>query len=61
MMDGTTASYTAMIHAGKEPQPRAVEGIDEDNDNGPVAGIKTLSTVVLAQIPGQSLLLHHQV
>ena len=56
MMDGTTASYTAMIHAGGEPQPRAnVHGGDEDDDNGPVAGPKTLSTVELARIPGQSL------
>ena len=61
MIDGTTASYTTMIHTGGEPQPRAVEGVDEDNDNGPVAGPKTLSTVMLAQIPGQSLSLCHQV
>jgi len=57
MMDGTTASYTAMIHAGGEPQPRAaVEGADEDDDNGPTPGPKTLSMVELAWLPGESFL-----
>jgi hypothetical protein len=60
MMDGTTASYTAMIHAGGKPQPRAVtaviEGADENDDHGPAAGPKTLSTVKLARRPGESFL-----
>jgi hypothetical protein len=57
MMEGTTASYTAMIHAGGKPQSRStIEGdVDEDNDNGPSAGPKTLSTVELARHPGTYL------
>ena len=56
MMDGTTSTYTAMVHAGGEPQPRAVvEADDEDDDNGPVAGPKALSTVELARLPGEFL------
>jgi hypothetical protein len=57
MMDGTTSTYTAMIHAGGEPQPRAaVEGADDDDDddNGPAPGPKTLSSVELAWLPGES-------
>ncbi|KAH9974842.1 hypothetical protein BJV74DRAFT_879675 [Russula compacta] len=53
MMDGTTAGYAAMIQAGREPQPRAVEAMDEDDDNGPIAGPKTLSSVILSQVPAQ--------
>jgi hypothetical protein len=55
MMDGTTASYTAMINAGGEPQPgSAIEDDDanENDDNGPALGPKALSTVELARIPG---------
>ncbi|KAH9976908.1 hypothetical protein BJV74DRAFT_879553 [Russula compacta] len=56
MMDGTTASYTAMIQAGGVPQPRAVieaaNDDDDNNDNGPSPGPKTLSTVELARLPG---------
>ena len=58
IMDGTTSTYTAMIHAGGEPQPRAaVEGADDnDNDNkGPAPCPKTLPSVELAQLPGGSL------
>jgi len=56
MMNGTTATYTAMIHAGgrPEPWPRAViNGADEDDDNGPTAGPKTDSTVELCQLSGE--------
>ncbi|KAI0000685.1 hypothetical protein BJV74DRAFT_876935 [Russula compacta] len=56
MIDGTTASYTAMIQAGGVPQPRAVieaaNDDNDDNDNGPSPGPKTLSTVELARLPG---------
>ena len=57
MMDGTAASYTAMICAGREPQPRVTveSNADEDDDHGPAAGPKTLSTVELAQLPGALL------
>ena len=63
MMDGTTASYTAMILAGGKPQPRAIipktdtddePGVD---DNGPAAGPKVLSSVKLGQRPGTLLLM----
>ena len=57
MMDGTTASYTAMIQAGGVPQPRAVveaaNDDDDDNDNDPSPGPKTLLTVELAWLPGK--------
>jgi hypothetical protein len=59
MMDGTTASYTAMIHEGGLPRPRAafeIGGGDEDNDNGPAPGPKTLSSVELARLPGTVLI-----
>jgi hypothetical protein len=55
MMDGTTASYTVMIHEGGVPQPRAafeIDGGGEDNDNGPAPGPKALSCVELARLPG---------
>jgi hypothetical protein len=56
MMDGTTASYTAMIQEGGRPVPRAdIDGRDvlgEDGDNGPAAGPKALSSVELARMPG---------
>lgn len=63
MMDGTTASYTAMILAGGKPQPRAIipetdtddePGVD---DNGPAAGPKVISSVKLGQRPGTLLLM----
>jgi len=57
MMDGTTSTYTAMIHAGGEPQPQAaVEGADDDDDDnsGPAPGPKTLSSMELAWLPGES-------
>ncbi|KAI0246059.1 hypothetical protein BJV78DRAFT_1136045, partial [Lactifluus subvellereus] len=52
MMDESTATYTAMIHTGGQPQPRAAIA-DEDNDNGPAAGPKTLSTTKLARVPAR--------
>ena len=57
MMDGTTASYTAMILAGGKPQPRAilVVGTDDVDENGPAAGPKVLSSVKLCQRPGTPL------
>jgi hypothetical protein len=59
MMDGSTATYTAMIQAGGEPQPRAVvegAGDYDDEDNGPAPGPKTLSTIELAWLPGKPFL-----
>jgi hypothetical protein len=57
MMDGTTASYTAMILAGGKPQPRAilVIGTDDVDENGPAAKPKVLSSVKLCQRPGTPL------
>ena len=57
MMDGTTASYTAMILAGGKPQPRAilVIGTDDVDENGPAAGPKVLSSVKLCQRLGTPL------
>jgi hypothetical protein len=57
MMDGTTASYTKMVQDGGEPQPRAVpeannHDTESGDDNGPVAGPKTLRSVKLAHRPG---------
>jgi hypothetical protein len=53
MMDGTTASYTAMILRGEQPQPRAqaVDREDDDDDNGPELGPKSLSSIELARSP----------
>ena len=50
MMDGTTTSYAAMILRGEQPQPRVPAAVDEDedDDNGPVSGPKSLSSVELA-------------
>jgi hypothetical protein len=59
MVDGTTASYTAMICDGGQPQPRAgfqVGDADEDDDNGPATGPKALSSVELAHLPGMTLI-----
>jgi hypothetical protein len=54
MMDGTTASYAAMILRGEQPQPRVPAAVDEDedDDNGPVSGPKSLSSVELARFVG---------
>ena len=54
MMDGMTTSYTAMILRGEQPQPRVPAAVDEDedDDNGPVLGPKSLSSVELAQTAG---------
>ncbi|KAH9994306.1 hypothetical protein BJV74DRAFT_877659 [Russula compacta] len=51
MMHGTTTSYTAMILRGEQPQPRVPAAVDEDedDDNGPVSGPKSLSSVELAR------------
>lgn len=57
MMAGSTASYTAMILAGGMPEPQplpataATEG-EDDEDLGPLDGPKVLSSVKLAQTPG---------
>jgi hypothetical protein len=59
MMIGTTASYTAMIHAGGKPRPRAalqVDNTDADNDIDPATGPKALSSVELASLPGKALI-----
>ncbi|KAF8490678.1 hypothetical protein F5888DRAFT_1807962 [Russula emetica] len=56
MMDGTTASYTAMVQEGGQPQPRpALEADDGDDgdDGGPVSGPKALSSVELACLPAR--------
>ena len=51
MMDGMTTSYATMILRGKQLQPRVPAAVDEDedDDNGPVSGPKSLSSVKLAQ------------
>jgi hypothetical protein len=53
MMVGTAATYTAMIQAGGAPHPRATieSTAGDDDDNGPAAGPKMLSTVELARLP----------
>jgi hypothetical protein len=59
MIDGTTASYTAMICDCEQPQPRAgfqVDDVDEDNNNGPATGLKVLSSVEFAHLPGMTLI-----
>ena len=57
MMAGTTATYTAMVHAGGEPQPRSMAevNVDEDDDEGSLSGPKTLSSVELARLHGTFL------
>lgn len=55
MMDGTTASYTAMIQEGEQPQPRPtlnVDGGDNGDDGRPITGPKALFSVELACNPG---------
>ncbi|KIM38198.1 hypothetical protein M413DRAFT_76253 [Hebeloma cylindrosporum] len=53
MMDGSTSSYTAMIHAGgapvPEPENKEEEGLDDDEDLGPSSGPKVLSSIKLAK------------
>jgi hypothetical protein len=59
MMAGTTASYTAMVQEGGQPIPRArveADNADEDDDSGPAAGPKALSSVELARMPGKCLI-----
>ncbi|KAI0245100.1 hypothetical protein BJV78DRAFT_1159123 [Lactifluus subvellereus] len=53
MMDGTMASYMAMILRGEQPQPhtQAVDREDDDDDNGPELGPKSLSSIELARSP----------
>ncbi|KAF8487903.1 hypothetical protein F5888DRAFT_1796499 [Russula emetica] len=56
MMDGTMASYTAMVQEGGQPQPQpALEADDGDDsdDSGPVSGPKALSSVELACLPAR--------
>ncbi|KAG5633454.1 hypothetical protein H0H81_007684, partial [Sphagnurus paluster] len=53
MMVGSTVSYTAMLLAGRAPQPLTVttdaqHNEDEDDDLGPVSGPQVLSSVKLA-------------
>lgn len=63
MMNGTTASYTAMVLQGGQPQPRhprdaiRVGNANEDNDSGPATGPKSLSSVELGSFPGESLII----
>jgi hypothetical protein len=52
MMDGTTSSYTAMILRGESPQPMTMQENDDDDDNGPVAGPKSMSSIELARTVG---------
>ena len=54
MMEGTASSYTAMVLRGEAPQPRAMEGESDDDDDGPVAGPKSLSSIELARTVGKS-------
>jgi hypothetical protein len=59
MMAGTTPSYAAMVQEGGQPIPRArveADDAEEDNDNGPAAGPKALSSVELARMPGKSFI-----
>lgn len=53
MMDGTTALYTAMILDGGQPVPRPAVEDDEEEDNGPVAGPRSMSSIELARIKGE--------
>jgi hypothetical protein len=54
MMDGMTSSYMAMVLSGEQPQPHMVAADDdnEDNDNGPIAGPKSFSSIELACLSG---------
>ena len=55
MMEGMALSYTAMILRGESPQPRTMEDKDDDDDVGPVAGPKSLSSIELARTVGKLL------
>jgi hypothetical protein len=48
--------YTAMVLRGEAPQPRAMEGESNDDDDGPVVGPKSLSSIELAQMVDKSSL-----
>ncbi|KAH9993136.1 hypothetical protein BJV74DRAFT_877811 [Russula compacta] len=63
MMDGMTTSYAAMILRGEQPQPRVPAAVDkdEDDDNGPVSGPKSLSSVELAQTTTLQRFLYDQI
>ncbi|KAI0000684.1 hypothetical protein BJV74DRAFT_876933 [Russula compacta] len=50
IMEGMASSYTAMILRGESPQPRTMEDKDDNDDVGPVAGPKSLSSIELAQM-----------
>ncbi|KAH9992964.1 hypothetical protein BJV74DRAFT_795662 [Russula compacta] len=50
MMEGTTSSYTARMLRGEQPQPIvSAAGEEDDDDNGPSPGPKSLSSVELAR------------
>jgi len=57
MMDGSTSSYTAMIHAGGIPTIPVHENVEEeelhdDEDLGPASGPKVLCSIELAKRTG---------
>ena len=56
MMDGTMTSYTAMALSGEQPQPCmvAVDDNNEDDNNGRIAGLKSLLSIELECLPGMS-------
>jgi hypothetical protein len=56
MMEGTASSYTAMILRGEYPQLRTMEDNNNDDDIGPVAGPKSMSSIELAHTAGKLLL-----
>ncbi|KAG5636033.1 hypothetical protein H0H81_009333 [Sphagnurus paluster] len=57
MMAGSTSSYAAFIHAGGVPEPDTNDSndSDEDEDLGPVAGPRVMSSVKLAATSGMVL------
>ena len=57
MMDGTTLLYTAMVLRGEQLVLRAPLIMDEqdDDDHGPVLGLKSLSSIELAHTCGMFL------
>jgi hypothetical protein len=56
MMDGSTSSYTAMIHAGGIPtipvHANEEEELHDDEDLGPASGPKVLSSIELSKRTG---------
>lgn len=55
MMEGTTLSYAAKMLRGEAPQPKMVVDAtdnEEEDDHGPVHGLKAFSSVELASKPG---------